>query len=107
MAEILIGEGHNGGAIAAKAGDILVVSLPENPTTGFRWTVTEPASRVLRLQSDNFLPAAPDRVGGGGLRTLRYVAVASGEAALVLHLARPWEATAPRLEFRVRINVSQ
>lgn len=107
MAEILIGDGHNGAAIAGRTGDTLVVRLPENPTTGFRWTVTQADPGLLRLQSDDFQLAAGTGIGSGGLRVLRYVLVAAGDTALALQLARPWEANAPRQEFRVRLSIGQ
>jgi inhibitor of cysteine peptidase len=104
MTDILVGEGHNGAAIAAKPGDTLVISLAENPTTGFRWSVTEAAAGLLQQQSDDFEPPAGTAAGAGGRRVLRYRVTGSGDGTVTLQLARPWEANAPRSEFRIRIN---
>jgi inhibitor of cysteine peptidase len=65
MTEILIGEGHNGASISAKAGDVLLIKLPENPTTGFRWNVTEADPRLLQLQADDFVADRGAGTGGG------------------------------------------
>jgi len=105
MADILVGEGHNGAALSARRGDTLVVRLAENPTTGFRWTVTQSAAGVLQPLSDDFEAAGTMAPGAGGARVLRYRVSASGEASLALQLARPWEANAPRSNFQVRLSV--
>jgi inhibitor of cysteine peptidase len=105
MAEIEIGESQNGQAIPVKNSDVLLIRLPENPTTGFRWNVKEADPNLLKLQSDDFSPATAGGVGAGGVRLFRFVAVGSGEAALALDLARAWEPATPRSQFRLRVNV--
>ena len=105
MAEIEIGENQNGQAISVKNGDVLVIRLPENPTTGFRWNVKEADPNLLTLQSDDFSPATEGGAGGGGVRLFRFVAAGSGESALTLDLARIWEPTRPRSQFGLRLSV--
>jgi inhibitor of cysteine peptidase len=107
MAEIVAGEGHNGGAISAKVGDHIAIQLPENPTTGFQWHAERADLGVLKLQSDEFAQAASGAVGSGGLRTLRYLASGAGETSITLQLARPWEANAPRSQFKIQVAVSR
>ena len=104
MADIFVGEGHNGGVISAKPGDIIVVQLPENPTTGFQWSVTEVNAALLVPQSDEFRSGGGG-MGAGGVRVLRYLARGTGETSLALQLARPWEANAPRLRFSIRVVI--
>jgi inhibitor of cysteine peptidase len=107
MAEIVVGEGHNGGAISAKAGDYITIRLPENPTTGFQWRAEHADPGVLQLQSDEFAPAAGEAIGSSGVRMLRYLAKGPGHTAITLQLERPWEATAPRSQFKIQVAVSQ
>jgi inhibitor of cysteine peptidase len=107
MAEIVVGEGHNGGTISAKTGDRIVIRLPENPTTGFRWQA-EPANlEVLELQSDEFAQAASAAMGSGGVRILQYLARGAGNTSIALRLGRPWEANAPRSQFTIGVAVSR
>jgi inhibitor of cysteine peptidase len=106
MTEIVVGEGHNGGAISAKAGDIIVIRLPENPTTGFRWSVESADSLVLQLQSDEFTLSASAGIGGAGLRVFQYLARGVGDTFVALQLARPWEPIAPRSQFKILVTVS-
>jgi inhibitor of cysteine peptidase len=105
MAEIEIGEDQNGQVISFKNGDVLVIRLPENPTTGFRWNVKEADPSLLKLQSDDFSPAKAGGVGAGGVRLFRFAALGLGEAALALDLARAWEPAKPRSQFRLRVSV--
>lgn len=105
MAEIQIGEGHNGAAIAAKSGDVLVIRLPENPTTGFQWSVEQADARVLQLQSQDYMPPAGGALGAGGMRVYRYLAKAPGGTVVALQLARSWEAAAPRSQFKIAVTV--
>jgi inhibitor of cysteine peptidase len=106
MAEIVIGEGHNGGAISAKPGDRIVVRVPENPTTGYQWRAEPADSGVLELQSDQFMPPASQAPGGGGVRTLQYLARGAGNTSVTLQLARSWEANAPQSQFKIQVTVS-
>ena len=103
MSDILVGEGHNGGSIAGKRGDTLVISLPE-PVTGFQWRAVQVDATRLRLQSDSPGPAPGGGVGGG-MHVFRYILAEAGESTVVLQLARPWEANAPRSEFRLQVAI--
>jgi predicted secreted protein len=107
MAEIEVGEGHNGATISAKVGDYIVIRLPENRTTGFHWSGEHASLNVLELQSDEFTQAASGTIGGSGVRILRFSARSAGHVSVALQLARPWEANAPRSQFRIEVTVSQ
>ena len=71
-------------------GQELVLSLPSNPTTGFRW---EPVALPTQLEAagDLFEPSQPMGVGSGGTRQLTYKCVAAGDAGLRLHCIQAWE----------------
>lgn len=107
MAEIEVGEGHNGGAISARPGDRIIVRVPENPTTGYHWRAVPSDPALLELQSDQFMPPASEAPGSGGVRTLQYLARGAGNASVTLELARPWEANAPRSQFKIQVTVSR
>ncbi len=105
MAEVVLTEGHNGGTVQAGVGDTITVTLPENPTTGFRWTVSATDAGLLAFTGDDF-QAAGAGTGGGGLRTFRFLTKGQGNADLELRLGRSWEAGAPRGVFHTRVRVS-
>jgi inhibitor of cysteine peptidase len=105
MADIVITEADRGREVEARVGDVLVVQLPENPTTGFRWALASPDSKVLGLARDDFQRSARGGVGAGGLRVFRIAAKHAGSARIELKLARAWEAAPPRALFSADVKV--
>ncbi|MET8975729.1 protease inhibitor I42 family protein [Streptomyces sp. NPDC004539] len=90
--------------VSVRAGDDLVVELPENATTGFRWEVT--SLDGLELTGDDHTPAPTVTVGAGGTRVLRLRAEKAGEGRLELVYRRPWEAEGERAgEYALRVTV--
>jgi inhibitor of cysteine peptidase len=83
-----------------QTGQTFKVILPENPTTGYRWMVAEPAGVVEPVDEPVVLlrqKYTPERhghahAGSGGVRTMIFQAKNKGPADLVLLLRRPWEA---------------
>ncbi|QKE62694.1 protease inhibitor I42 family protein [Aquipseudomonas campi] len=74
-------------------GQTLVISLPSNPTTGFRWVVADAAPGVLRSLGPEVYTTPEDAglVGSAGQSTWRYQAQQSGNGRLLMHYQRPWE----------------
>lgn len=105
MADIVISEADLGREVAARVGDALVVQLPENPTTGFRWGLASPKSDVLDLAREEFQASSQAGVGAGGLRVFRFDAKRTGSARIELKLARAWEHAAPKAAFGVDVKV--
>jgi len=74
------------------ARDEITIELPENPTTGFQWTVVQaPAEEIMTIESSEFLPPSSELLGAGGRRLYRLRAQAPGETQLILEYRRPWE----------------
>ena len=90
-----------------QSGQQLIVSLPSNPTTGYRWILHEAAAKQLRsLGPEVFSNPKADMIGGDGLSTWRFEAQESGSGRLYLTYQRPWEADAePAGMFDCRIEV--
>lgn len=88
-------------------GQQMILSLPSNPTTGYRWAVREDASSILKsLGPEVYSASQSDLVGGDGHSTWRFQAIGSGEAQLLLTYAQPWDAsTEPAETFDCRIQV--
>jgi inhibitor of cysteine peptidase len=100
-------EQDNGRDIDFTAGDMLIVRLPSNPSTGYGWTVAgEPAP--LKLQKSTFHKKASNgkAVGATGTSVFQLTATSSGIANLTLVYRRSWEYNSPPLKtFAVRVNV--
>ena len=105
MVDIVVTEADLGREVAARVGDAVVVQLPENPTTGFRWALASPQGDVLDLAHDGFQPSAQTSVGAGGLRVFRFRAKRAGSGRIELRLARAWESGPPKAAFSVDVKV--
>jgi len=90
------------------SGQALHITLPSNPTTGFRWQVADAAPGVLRSLGPEVYVTPEDAglVGAGGRSTWRYQAYQTGSGRLLMHYQRPWETeVAPAQTIDCRIEV--
>ena len=71
------------------------IVVDSNPSTGFSWKVVEPLDARVAFVSQDYAGGSPvgeaPMPGRGGKATLRFKAVAAGEAKVTLRYARPWE----------------
>jgi inhibitor of cysteine peptidase len=104
MKEIIVTEAQNGGLISATTGDVLIVRLPENPTTGYRWEFH--TTDNIAQTGDDFVVAF-DATGAGGMRCLRFVMQVPGLAIIEAVLHRAWEADdiTPQNYFSLSVEV--
>ena len=86
---IEVNDRANGTTVALTVGQCLVIRLPENPTTGYRWSVESLGGMLL--EGDEFLPVGSG-VGAGGTRHLRLRAQKPDRTQISLTLRRSWEA---------------
>lgn len=115
----------DGWQLKTRVNDEISVTLPETPSSGYRWAVAEPklidlsremaegmsksaanallSERVtpearLALLGDDFegtISRQDDRTGTGGHRYLSFRIIQAGSFALRLGLVRPWQPEAP------------
>jgi inhibitor of cysteine peptidase len=103
MSEIVVSEAHNSGTVSVNVGDVVIIRLQENPTTGYRWQID--AAIGVTLTGDEFsgVSSAP---GSGGERKLSFTAPASGTFHVQATLRRDWEqGVAPQARFAIAIQV--
>ncbi|MGE8294624.1 MAG: protease inhibitor I42 family protein [Pseudomonas sp.] len=81
-------------------GQQLILSLPSNPTTGFRWEIRDDAAKVLQSLGPEVYSNPEDAglVGAGGISTWRFTAREPGEGRLLLTYQQPWEPNVPPAE---------
>jgi inhibitor of cysteine peptidase len=91
MSEITIVQSDVGKTFAVRRGDLIVIRLAENPTTGYRWEVDMADDRVIALQGSDYAEANGAGIGGGGTRTFTFKAQAPGTVQVALRLRREWE----------------
>ena len=82
-----------------KTGQNLTLTLPSNPTTGYRWAIQDSAGGVLRgLGHEVYSSTESGVIGGGGQSTWRFQAFAAGQGRLRLTSQQPWEPEAEPAE---------
>ena len=101
---IAVDESWNGREVVLQRGETLKVSLKENASTGFQWTIRA-LPDVLR-ESEESVEAPKGPPGRGGVRHLYFEAARPGVGELELEYRRSWEhAPRPARVFRLRARV--
>ncbi len=80
----------NGSLVEARRGDVIIISLHETPSTGYRWKVENIDQEVLQFQKADFLLDPRAGIGGGGIRNFTFQAIQKGTTNLFLKLLRSW-----------------
>jgi len=85
---------QSGTSVELAAGQTLLVRLPSNPTTGYRWVYVEPKDAVLRVDGPSSYEAAPSAgniAGAGGTEIWKLAPLKAGQQQLRFEYRRPWE----------------
>src|SRR5664280_376922 len=80
-----------GKSISIRPGEVMEISLKENPSTGFRWSLEKSNDEILELLNSDYIQAFGPEVGSGGKRIWKFKAKKSGDVLLVLKRWRAWE----------------
>lgn len=106
MSETVITRIDRGRTIDARPGDVIVIRIEENLTTGYGWEIESREGGVLALKESSYVESTDVVMGRGGMRLLRFVALAQGSQEIRLQLRRPWEPPDKAIEqFSVTIRV--
>ncbi len=102
MREVRLGPEDAGRAVEVRAGDQLVIALPETASSGYRWSVEEmpPGARVIE---DRYERADKAPIGSASLHVMVIEGATAG--TLRLQLSRPWQAEEGVVE-RFELTVS-
>lgn len=104
--EIKLNAGNNGSQIEIEQGQILVITLEANPTTGYTWEMIEGEEQILQQVGEIEFQPDSKLIGAPGIQTLRLEAVNVGQITLNLVYHRPWEENVDPLEtFSVQVVV--
>jgi|SRR5579859_6067427 len=76
--------------IELPVGDAFAICLPENPTTGFRWSFVSNGEPACTLLGNSFDTAA-DAPGRGGSHSWRFQIAQAGHGDIELVYQRAWE----------------
>lgn len=107
MAETVIVQDDQGKSFEVRQGNIILIRLAENPTTGYQWELDAIDEEIIELQDSDFSMAPGTGIGGGGTRTLTFQAQSPGTVKIQLKLRREWEpedAAIDRFEVTIRVQ---
>ncbi len=97
---------ENGKSITIELGEEVVVTLAENPTTGFRWSLETSHQAILELERTAFVPPTSAAVGSPGQRVYTFKASHTGSESLRMKLWRAWEgenSVCERIEITIQV----
>ena len=98
--DVVLTEQDGGREVPVSAGDVIELRLPENPTTGFRWSFDAPG---VELVEDRYEDVG-EGLGAASQRVLR-LRVTATETDLNLRRGQMWDPAMPpdaTLTFRLR-----
>ncbi len=87
-ARLSFGESDNGKTVSAFPGDTIVLSLSENPSTGYRWEME--TSGCIALVASSYTPSDTGRIGAPGTRVWRFMVNGTGPGEISAVYRRPW-----------------
>jgi predicted secreted protein len=91
MSDILITQDDHGRSFTVNLGDLIVIHLKENLTTGYTWELMEIDPAILEFLESNYSPDPGRLMGTGGTRTFRFQAKSLGSQQIHLRYRRYWE----------------
>jgi inhibitor of cysteine peptidase len=103
--EIPVGRSASGTTITAATGDVLVLKLPENLTTGYSWSMT--LSEGLSLDGEAYMQGedAGDLVGAGGTHEWHIKVTATGKQTIDGVYRQEWDPTQSPEYFTLTVAV--
>ncbi len=81
-----------GRTIELTVGQTHTITLPSNPTTGYRWQLIAPFDEgILKLSGSEYKKPDSKLLGAGGHELWTFQAVGPGKTRIVMEYVRPWE----------------
>ena len=77
--------------IEVVVGESFVVSLAENPSTGFSWHYRIADQGVIALISDAYIHGGSNLPGSGGQHNWKFKALKKGSSKIIFSYYREWE----------------
>ena len=92
---VSLGADDDGGEVTLAVGDLVVVTLESNPTTGYAWSLADDGDAdIIAVAGNEFVaPEAsdPPLVGQGGVEVWAFQAVEEGEGTISMEYIRAWK----------------
>lgn len=101
-----VNEQQNGTSLEVKQGDIIVVKLQGNPTTGYQWAILPNNDGITELQGEPAYKSGGTALGAGGEYAFKIKAVKTGETTISMQYYRSFEQGIPPIQtFSISVKV--
>jgi inhibitor of cysteine peptidase len=98
-------EADNGRTVDVQVGDALLLRLPENATTGYRWSFDGLDTAIVSAHEGEYARSS-EAVGSGGEVTWTLTALVAGTTTVRLKLWREWQGDSSiKKRFAVTLSV--
>ena len=91
MSSVTIGPDKDGKEVRVTMTDVIVLKLPENPTTGVRWSFEQINGPLKQVGDEYEPPDSSSGIGAMSTRVFRLQPLGSGTARLQLKRCQEWE----------------
>lgn len=81
---VTLTQSDDGSSVSLVVGDMLVVRLKPNMTTGYRWSVSTNDVALLQLKATHYVKTASGKASQSGVQVFTFVAVKPGQTSLSL-----------------------
>jgi inhibitor of cysteine peptidase len=106
MPTLTLTPAQSGQPVQVEQGTGVAIRLPENPTTGYRWS-HDVNDEAFVVESTGSSPSPGGGIGSGGERTFMLQAKATGTFHLRFKLWREWEgdkSVIQRVDFPIQVT---
>ena len=98
----ITGDNNNKNIVVHK-GDTIEIQLDETPTTGYSWAVDNVDSHILDFQSSDYKIYNTAGIGGGGIRSMKFLVNGQGDGSIKLKNWRKWSGDIYQ-QFEIDVN---
>lgn len=103
---LIVTENDDGKSLQLKVGHELVIQLPSEPTTGYRWVLPWDLGPLIGGRQKQGADGGNTR-GAGGTETFKFYAKDTGTVTLTLDYKVPWQNDPPARTFAVTVSVTK
>jgi signal peptidase I len=103
---VLVDASYSGRQVELSVGQLLIITLESNATTGYSWTLTQNSDEsVLQRTGNKYIAPQTTSIGTAGNEEWTFKALKEGTSMISMGYSRPWESTPPVETFGLTVAV--
>lgn len=102
-APLKLSDKNSGTHQTVRVGQKVVISLDENPSTGYSWQffITPAKQKTITDIAENYIAPNTSLIGAGGIKEYSFTAAQKGTLTVTGYYFRPWEKLNERTDRKV------